>query len=70
MEECLPAALPFLAKFVHQNGKSVDKPQCQTMFVHQKGDSVDKMTNVKIDLPLVVIYMAIDAAKTGFLQVY
>lgn len=40
------------------------------MFVHQKGDSVDKMTNVKIDLPLVVIYMAIDAAKTGFLQVY
>ena len=53
MEECLPAALPFLAKFVHQNGKSVDK-----------------MTNVKIDLPLVVIYMAIDAAKTGFLQVY
>ena len=53
MEECLPAALPFLAKSVHQ-----------------KDDSVDKMTNVKIDLPIVVIYMAADDAKTGFLQVY
>ena len=58
------------ANFVHQKGKSVDKLQCQTMFVHQKGDSVDKMTNVMIDLPIVVIYMSTDAVETGFLQVY